>query len=117
MRSPLILSIAAVSVLGLGLQQSQRRLNPVIQVLAQKKLVFGLYAPSNRRVGRGAPPPADAPPPKTPAQLAQEASGDTTADYIFDGTMENDFDRGYTGFVEFVKGMAAAGPVEKSPYK
>jgi 2-keto-3-deoxy-L-rhamnonate aldolase RhmA len=111
-----MLTIAAVSVLsGLGMQQSQRRLNPVIEVLAQKKPVFGLYAPSNRRGGRGAPPPADAPPPKTPAQLAQEASGETTADYIFDGTMEGDFDRGYTGFVEFVKGMAAVGAVEKTP--
>ena len=111
-----MLTIAAASLLGgLGMQQSQRRLNPVIEVLAQKKPVFGLYAPSNRRGGRGAPPPADAPPPKTPAQLAQEATGDTTADYIFDGTMEGDFDRGYTGFVEFVKGMAAVGPVEKTP--
>ena len=111
-----MLTIAAVAVVGgLGLQQSQRRLNPVIQVLAQKKPVFGLYAPSNRRGGRGAPPPADAPPPKTPAQLAQEAIGNTTADYIFDGSMEGDFDRGYAGFAEFVKGMAEAGPLDKTP--
>src|SRR4051794_39965656 len=111
-----MLTIAAASVLGaLGLQQSQRRLNPVIEVLAQKKPVFGLYAPSNRRGGRGAPPPADAPPPKSPAELAKEALSNRTADYIFDGTMEGDFDRAYPTFAEFVKGMADAGTVEKTP--
>jgi 2-keto-3-deoxy-L-rhamnonate aldolase RhmA len=116
-RSPLILTFAALSLLGgLGFQQSQRRLNPVIQVLAQKKPVFGLYAPRNGRGGRGAPAPAaDAPPPKTPALLAQDAIANTTTDYIFDGSMEGDFDRGYAGFTEFVKGMAEAGPTEKTP--
>ena len=42
-------------------------------LLAQKKAVFGLYAPANRRPGRGGAVPADAPPPKTPAELAKEA--------------------------------------------
>ena len=111
-----MLTIAALTAIGgLALQQSQRRLNPVIEVLAQNKPVFGLYAPSNRRGGRGAPPPAEAPPPKTPAQLAQEAIGNTTADYIFDGSMEGDFDRAFPTFAEFVKGMAEAGPLEKTP--
>ena len=116
MRSPLILTIAAVSVLGgVQLQKAQRRLNPVVEVLAQKKPVFGLYAPSNRRGGRGAPPPADAPPPKTAPQLAREAIGNTTADFIFDGSMEGDFDRGFAPFTEFMKGMAEAGTVDKMP--
>ena len=36
--------------------QRRQRLNPVIDLLEQKKPVFGLYAPSNRRPGgRGAP--------------------------------------------------------------
>ena len=82
MRSPLMLAIAAVSVLGgVGLQKSQRRFNPVVEVLAQKKPVFGLYAPAIAAAAAARPPPADAPPPKTPAQLAQEAIGNTTADY------------------------------------
>jgi len=115
-RSSTMLTIAALTAIGgLALQQSQRRLNPVIEVLAQNKPVFGLYAPSNRRGGRGAPPPAEAPPPKTPAQLAQEAIANTTADYIFDGSMEGDFDRAFPTFAEFVKGMAEAGPLEKTP--
>ena len=117
MRSSLMLTVAAVSVLGgVGLQKSQRRFNPVVEVLAAGKPVFGLYAPANRRGGRGgAPPPADAPPPKTPAELAREAIGNTTADYLFDGSMEGDFDRGYAPFTEFMKGMADAGPLDKSP--
>ena len=116
-RSSLWLTVAAVSAIGgVGLQKSQRRFNPVVEVLAANKPVFGLYAPANRRGGRGgAPPPADAPPPKTPAQLAQEAIGNTTADYLFDGSMEGDFDRGYAPFVEFMKGMAEAGPLDKTP--
>src|SRR5438270_7561202 len=90
-RSQVMLTMAVVSVLGgLGLAPNQRRLNPVVEVLAAKKPVFGLYAPSNRRGGRGGPPPADAPPAKTASQLAMEAVGDTTADFIFDGTMEGD---------------------------
>ena len=116
MRSQVMLMMAAVSVLGgLGLAPNQRRLNPVVEVLAAKKPVFGLYAPSNRRGGRGGPPPADAPPPKTASQLALEALGDTTADFIFDGTMEGDFDRALPTFAEFMKGMSAAGTVEQSP--
>jgi len=116
-RSSLMLTVAAVSVLGgVGLQKSQRRFNPVVEVLAAGKPVFGLYAPANRRGGRGgAPPPADAPPPKTPTELAREAIGNTTADYLFDGSMEGDFDRGYAPFTEFMKGMADAGPLDKSP--
>jgi 2-keto-3-deoxy-L-rhamnonate aldolase RhmA len=111
-----MLTIAAASLLGgAALQQSQRRLNPVIEVLAQKKPVFGLYAPSNRRGGRGAPPPEEAPPPKTPAELAKEAISNTTADFIFDGSMEGDFDRAFPTFTAFVKGMAEAGAVEKTP--
>lgn len=102
---------------GLGFaRQGQRRLNPVVELLAQKQPVFGVYAPSNRRGGaRGAPPAADAPPPKTPAQLAQDALAYKTADYVFDGTMENDFDRAFPIFADFMKSMTDAGIVDKTP--
>jgi 4-hydroxy-2-oxoheptanedioate aldolase len=53
--------------------------------------------------------PADSTPPKTPAELAKDALANQTADYLFDGTMEGNFDRGYAPFVEFMKGMAAGG--------
>lgn len=102
---------------GLGFaKQATRHLNPVVELLAKKQPVFGLYIPSNRRGGRGAPPPADAPPPKTAAELAQEALAYKTSDFIFDGTMEGDFDRAYSIFAEFTKGLVAAGGIyEKAP--
>jgi 2-keto-3-deoxy-L-rhamnonate aldolase RhmA len=102
---------------GLGfVRQGTRHLNPVVELLAQKQPVFGLYIPSNRRGGRGAPPPADAPPPKTPGQLAQDALANKTTDFIFDGTMEGDFDRAFPPFSEFMKGLAAGGGIyEKTP--
>ncbi len=60
---------------------------------------------------------ADAPPPKTPAQLALDALANTTADYIFDGTMEVDFERGYAPFTDFMKGMVDGGTLKQSPMK
>jgi 2-keto-3-deoxy-L-rhamnonate aldolase RhmA len=114
-----IASATGVTMLGgLGfVRQGTRHLNPVVELLAQKQPVFGLYIPSNRRGGgRGAPPPADAPPPKTAAQLADEALANKTTDFIFDGTMENDFDRAFPPFAEFMKGLAAGGGIyEKTP--
>jgi hypothetical protein len=49
-RAPLMLTIAGAAMLGsLGFaaSQSAHRLNPVVELLAQRKPVFGLYAPSN----------------------------------------------------------------------
>ncbi|HUF50394.1 MAG TPA: aldolase/citrate lyase family protein [Longimicrobiales bacterium] len=79
------------------------RLNPIVELLAQKRPVFGLYAPrSNVDV------------PKTPAQLAQEALAYTHADFLFDGTMENAvrFERTLPAFAEFASAMGQAGVVE-----
>ena len=102
-----------MSISTAAMAQAPRHLNPVVDLLAQKKAVFGLYAPANRRPGRGGAMPADAPPPKTPAQLAQEAITNSTADYLFDGTMEGDFDRGFGQFTEFMKGMTDGGTILK----
>lgn len=103
------LSLLAVPTLAL----SQQRLNPIVDLLAQNKPVFGLYAPANRG-GRGATPdPATV---KTPLQLAQEALANTAADFIFNGNMEGGdrFDAGLTAFADFVKGMAEAGVLQKA---
>jgi 4-hydroxy-2-oxoheptanedioate aldolase len=89
-----------------ALAQSQRRLNPMIELLQQKQPIFGVYAPRNAR---------NAETQKTPAQLAQEALGYKAADFVFDGTMEGDFDRALPTFAEFMKGMQDAGTVERSP--
>jgi 4-hydroxy-2-oxoheptanedioate aldolase len=102
--------------------QQKPRLNPMIELLEQKKPVFGLYAPSNRRPGgrgaRGAPAAADAPAPpqKTPLELAREALAYKQADFIFDGSMEGGVDRTIAAYTEFVKGMQEAGALRKSPF-
>jgi 2-keto-3-deoxy-L-rhamnonate aldolase RhmA len=102
--------LTVTSILPLTLP-AQARLNPVIELLANKKPVFGLYAPANRRAGRGGPLPPDSV--KSPLQLAQTAVAYTRADYIFDGSMEGNFDAAFPAFGEFAKGMDAAGALQK----
>ena len=110
------LGLAATAIAGgFGSLQAQRHLNPVIDLLSQHKMVLGLYAPRNGGGRRGGAPPADAPVPKTPAQLAQDALAYKNADYVFDGSMEGDFDRAFPTFAQFMRGLADGGVVEKSP--
>jgi 4-hydroxy-2-oxoheptanedioate aldolase len=79
-------------------------LNRVIELLQRKQPVFGLYAPSNPRPGgRGGAEPV-----KTAAQLAEAALSNTTADFLFDGSMEGNFERGMGTYGEFARAMAAA---------
>jgi 2-keto-3-deoxy-L-rhamnonate aldolase RhmA len=116
--------------------QSGKHLNPLVDLLQEKKAIFGLYAPANPRAGRGGrggPPGADgaaagtstqptpavvvAPPPqKTPAELAKDAILRAPNDYLFDGSMEGfaSFDRSLETFSAFMKGYAEAGsPAER----
>jgi 4-hydroxy-2-oxoheptanedioate aldolase len=119
-RTRWILTIATLPALaGMAAWQRPNHLNPLVELLAQHKPLFGLYAPSNRRPGAGrggaaadAPPP---PPPKSPDQLAAEALGNGRTDYIFDGSMEGDFDRAFPAFADFAKAMFDAGALEKAP--
>lgn len=115
MRTRWMLVLATVTISSLAMVQAPRHLNPVVDLLAQKKAVFGLYAPANRRPGRGGAVPADAPPPKSAAQLAQDALANQTADYLFDGSMEGNFDRGFGPFTEFMKGMVDGGTLRTAP--
>jgi 2-keto-3-deoxy-L-rhamnonate aldolase RhmA len=123
-----VIGIALVSGFALVQAQGARkpRLNPMIELLEQKKPIFGLYAPSNRRPGgRGArggqaPSPAvastEAAPQKTPLELAKEAVAFKQADFIFDGSMEGGVDRGLPAYTEFVNGMQQAGALRKTPF-
>ncbi len=118
MRSALLLTAVAAGALSLAGApvEAQPRLNPVIELLAAKKPVFGLYAPANRRARPGGPPlPADSV--KSPAALAREALGATTSDYIFDGSMEGNFDAGFASFAPFAAGAFEAGLLQTSPAK
>jgi 4-hydroxy-2-oxoheptanedioate aldolase len=105
----------AVAVLG----QGKPRLNPVIALIEQKKPVFGVYAPSNRRMppGPGQVAAAVQLPPKTPAELAKEALAYTAADFVFDGSMEGDFERGYASFSELAAAMGQVGLFASAPFK
>jgi 4-hydroxy-2-oxoheptanedioate aldolase len=118
MRSALLLTAVTAGALSLAgaPAEAQPRLNPVIELLAAKKPVFGLYAPANRRTRPGGPAlPADSV--KSPAMLAREALGAATSDYIFDGSMEGNFDAGLASFAPFAAAAFEAGLVESSPAK
>lgn len=104
-RALLLLPVVAAPV------AAQGHLNPLVDLLAARKPVFGLYAPSNRRppARPGAPATPDTPP-KSAAELAREALGQTGSDYIFDGAMEHDYDAGLASFTDFAKGYWDASP-------
>jgi 2-keto-3-deoxy-L-rhamnonate aldolase RhmA len=104
---------AAMLTVGAVHLQSSHHLNPVVDLLAQKKPVFGVYGPRNPRARPGAAATADTVKPKSQAELAKDALGYTTADYLFDGSMEGDFDRAYPAYAEFAKGIAEGGMVAK----
>jgi 2-keto-3-deoxy-L-rhamnonate aldolase RhmA len=119
-RLVLILAGSALIVGGLSAQTARKpRLNPVIELLEQKKPVFGLYAPSNRRARPGAPGAAATPegPQKTPAQLAAEAVAFKQTDFVFDGSMEGGMERALPAFTELMKGLQTAGALSKSPLR
>jgi 4-hydroxy-2-oxoheptanedioate aldolase len=101
--------IALTGSLAVG---QDKHLNPNIDLLAKKKPLFGLYAPSNPRTRPGQAPAPNAGAPKTPAQLAQEALAYTGGDFVFDGSMEENFEPAYARFSEFVKGLSAGGALK-----
>ena len=104
MRSRMALAAIGVMVLGtlaIGQQKTGAHLNPMIDLHAHKKPIFGLYAPRNPRGATQA---------KTPAELAKDALAYEKSDFIFDGTMEGGVDRGIGPFTDFVRGLADAAP-------
>ncbi|MEO6444986.1 MAG: aldolase/citrate lyase family protein [Gemmatimonadaceae bacterium] len=113
MRVQWMLTMAAVAaVAAMAVAQGSKRLNPVAELLAQKQAVFGLYAPSNRRApGSGAT--ADAA--KSPAQLAREALGYPGGDFVFDGSLEGNYEAAFPTFAEFAAGMADGGALARKP--
>jgi 2-keto-3-deoxy-L-rhamnonate aldolase RhmA len=114
--SVVLAAIGAALVTGFGAAQTPR-VNPVIELLEQKKAVFGLYAPSNRRPGRPGvvSPSAPAAPEKSGAELAKEAVAYRHSDFVFDGSMEGGLERALPAFTALVHGMQQAGALVKSP--
>jgi 2-keto-3-deoxy-L-rhamnonate aldolase RhmA len=106
-----------LNVLLAGQAPPRQRLNHVIELLEQKKPVFGVYWPSNPsgRGRAGAPPPTDVPP-KLPSELAREALAYRSTDFLFSGAMEGGIDRAIGPVTDFVKATAEAGALAKSPF-
>ncbi|MFN8060754.1 MAG: aldolase/citrate lyase family protein [Vicinamibacterales bacterium] len=118
MRSRLLLaSMMAVAAAGLALGQAPKkmRLNPVIDLLEQKKPVFGLYAPSNRRFGPPGAQAAPPAPPKTPLELAKDAIAYKSSDFVFDGSMEDGVEKALPAFAEFAGAMGEIGILSRTP--
>jgi 2-keto-3-deoxy-L-rhamnonate aldolase RhmA len=124
----LALSGAALCASLVVAQAPKPRLNPVIELLEQGKPVFGLYAPSNRRMrpgGPGTPQGAAAAaaqraaegPQKSAAELAAEAVAYKQTDFVFDGSMEGGMQRALPAFTELMAGLKTAGALSKSPLR
>jgi 2-keto-3-deoxy-L-rhamnonate aldolase RhmA len=117
----LSLSTRIVAVLGATLAGSaaladapKQRLNPLISLIEQKRPAMGLYAPSNRR-----PPGAQgaAAPQKSAAELAKETVAYKSADFIFDGSMEYEFDKTLPVFTAYAEALKQAGPLSDQPHR
>jgi 4-hydroxy-2-oxoheptanedioate aldolase len=117
------LAAAAVSLQG----QSGKHINPMIDLLAAGKPVFGLAAPTAGRGGGGgrrgggdaaaAAPATPAPPAvvRTPADLAKDTLAHPEADYFFNGNMERAVEPGITAFTAYADALVEAGAIVKSP--
>jgi 2-keto-3-deoxy-L-rhamnonate aldolase RhmA len=112
-----VTGLALVGAFALAQGPAPTRLNPVIELLTQKKPVFGLYAPSNRRPGAPGTASATAVPDKSAADLARDAVAYKHSDFVFDGSMEGGLDRAWPAFSALVAGMKEAGALTRSPLR
>lgn len=124
------LMVAAVVVAGFGAvaggQSARGHHNPMIDLMAQDKPVFGLYAPSPPRTGRGgrggrqggaaAATPAPETPPPTQAELAAQAFAYKQADFVFNGGMERSVEGGLPSFIAFTTALSEAGSPSRTPF-
>jgi 2-keto-3-deoxy-L-rhamnonate aldolase RhmA len=110
---PFLLVVAVFCIRGQA--QTRHRLNPMIDLLEQKKPLFGVYWPGNPQGRRGGPPPADAVM-KPPSEWAKEALAYRNADFLFNGSMEGGVDRAIGGVTDFVKAAADAGALTRTPF-
>ena len=121
MRGRVAIGLIGVALCGVSMSgQQSGHLNPMIDLLASKKPIFGVGVPTQPRAGGGnrggaaAPAPTPTPPPapvpqKTPAQLAADALGYRDADYFFTAAMERNVEAGATSIGAIQDAIAAAG--------
>jgi 2-keto-3-deoxy-L-rhamnonate aldolase RhmA len=114
--------VAAVVFGGSMLGQKGRHLNAMVDLLADKKAIFGTTAPSVGGGGGGAPPAAPAPI-RTPVDAARDALAHPEIDFFFNGGMERGLDTSRNGgptpfstFAQFADGLVDAGAIASKPY-
>ena len=101
--SGVVVTVATESAVGQA--PARKRLNPIIALLEQNKPVFGVYAPSNG--GRRGEPVVARP----AIDLAKDALAYSSADFLFNGSLEGGLERGFAAVADFFKAMdEAAGP-------
>jgi 4-hydroxy-2-oxoheptanedioate aldolase len=109
-------AVIAVGMLTVGAVhgQTRRHLNPMIDLLEQKKPMFGVYWPSNPsgRGRTGAPLPPAAP--RSSAELARDALAYAPADFLFNGAMEGGVDRAIGPVADFIRATADAGALTRT---
>ena len=105
MRRIVIAAAAGTFTFAALISAQSKHLNPMVDLLAAKKPVFGLYTPGG---GRGAPA-------RPPADLAKEALAYEPGDILFSGSMERNFDTGYGSFSQLVAEMAKSPDRLKHP--
>ena len=103
-----VAATALVIAFGIGFvaaqAQSRHHLNPMIDLLEQKKPQFGVYWPGNPQGRRGGPPPPGAVM-QSPSEWAKQALAYPDADFLFNGSMEGGVDRAIAGVTDFIKAM------------
>ncbi len=113
MRFRLLVSMLGIAMAGGSpalAEVPQQRLNPVITLLQQQQPVLGLYAPGNRHPGEATPAPR-----KSPLDLARQTVAYKSSDFVFDGSMEYEFDQSYPAFAAFAAALAEVGPLSHTP--
>lgn len=103
-RCALVLGVTLASHTALA-DAPKQRLNPVIGLLERHQAVLGLYGPSNFRDGSQQPP----------AALARETVSYKFADFIFDGSMEYDFERSFPTFAAYTRALNAEKRLGRAP--
>jgi 4-hydroxy-2-oxoheptanedioate aldolase len=127
MRTKVAIVLSTLAAATLVHTQAREHMNPVIDLLAANKAVFGMAPASNPRAPRGggaadpSTPAPPAPPMKTPLELAKETLAYPLSDYIFNGSMEGGLDPrpnpngnpagpgAYATFAEFTNALHEAG--------
>lgn len=115
MRSVLMVSmlgVAMASSLALAQTPKLQHLNPMITLHEQNDAVLGVYVPSNRRHGVAVPAAEQ----KSPRELAQETVAYKYGDYVFDGSMERNFEETYREFAVFAAELKDAGVLSRAPF-